>query len=113
MKGHPKCKCCNKYYTDYASRALMNIIVIGPAVLSSDMTSAYVLYFPATATATARLDPRVKINSGFSLGSKVWRRHFVNKMSSSYFTYCIVATDSVCDMTCEEADQFFSIDNIL
>ena len=30
---------------------------IGPAVLSSDMTSAYVLYFPATAAAAAAPPP--------------------------------------------------------
>ena len=29
----------------------MVLILIGPAVLSSDMTSAYVLYFPAAAAA--------------------------------------------------------------
>ena len=32
-------------------------IGIGPAVLSFDMTSAYVLYFPAAATATPPIFP--------------------------------------------------------
>ena len=31
--------------------------LVGPAVLSSDMTSAYVLYFPAAAAAAAATAP--------------------------------------------------------
>ena len=32
-------------------------VLVGPAVLSSDMTSAYVLYFPAAAAATTPPPP--------------------------------------------------------
>ena len=36
---------------------LFYLFAIGPAVLSSDMTSAYVLYFPAAATAPPPIFP--------------------------------------------------------